>query len=310
MDTSFILCKYYRGNCKYGDKCKYSHDPDINKICQICNEKDRYRLTLSVCQNCINHEFTPSENNINYDLLPSEIMKIISYYVINISDNANLFKSGLFSTMNNKSYWVNKVRFYLGEFYAIIAKELLERENTFVKKLLFFNNYVFFKNCMQTYFVNYLQNNDLIHKSDNVVEITYHRHETTHDGYCSGADIDDEFENDIILHYELPFGINELPKIMYHREFEYCQRGSGYCGTGTEYEIKNVKYLKVGNKLMCTFIDQDAIRCENIVNGINKRCNLHVKSFPIIYKCDKCKKFEISLDTNIERDGWCYHCVI
>lgn len=146
-------------------------------------------------------------------------------------------------------------------------------------------------------------NNTIIKRKK--VEVIYNRREETHDGYCSDPYDCDEFEDDIIIDYDLPS--DNSPFVAPEKElYEQCCNGSGYCGMGTTYTIKNVNYLDLETPRKCSYI-RDGERCT--VNTFREgRCQKHLNSYPKIKRCVKCNKTIFIKINNSMDTSYCGKC--
>lgn len=311
--------------------CRRNRKFNGNGICAMCNKKESARCNEILCRYCKEKDIIFAEHKSS--LLP-EIMETISYYIRDERDIINLLKSGMFQMLYTDRYWINKINSYfeslniniLGtalnqETSIFVIRELLQKNaNTISKKLDLFDECT--KSDRNYWLVNfyrrYFQNNELYYRSNNIVETTYHVHKTARecDGYCSGCghdgldEPDDEYDVDVIMHYELPQGVKQLSIPFYEKQSEGCTRSGGDCGAGTEYEVLNIKYLTFDNdsnrKYLCTYLSENGTRCEDKVSDMNTRCDLHANAYPKVIKCKKCKNMTVS---NNVVDSECYECI-
>ena len=213
-------------------------------ICNICSNNIAEYYYSEVCKKCNVKDYIFP---VYKTYLPSQIIEIISYY-LDTNDLIEINKSGICSNIIKTNYYVNRLMFWFPNLKVFMLREIFNNNSTFIQKL---NYLISIKNYgvneMIKYIINTYKNlvyNDQIIDKDKKIKVLYHIEGKTHLGYCSGAETDEEFDNNIEEEYNVSKDLSIQDLYIFDKGYVECDRGSGYCHMGIQYDILKIVELK------------------------------------------------------------------
>ena len=313
-----VYCtNFLRGHCKYGPKCKYYHQKNICYICNILT-KDviNIRYLKSFCNKCKNNN--PIINNYN-SLINKELLILLSYYITEIEDLINLYKSGYFPFINYHEYWINRIIFENKQIPYYMVKEVISKKSTFIDILIYYyydlpnmkfidEKTIYTK--IKNEYKNIFQRNMLNYKSNKKVKVTYiiNTKVEIRDNYIK------TLNNYAKVYYDLPYNIKEIDVEILKRSNnsmrKYIPKLCEMLSFNSEYIIENVIYDLITE---CIHNKDEEGFCDNgeCTDDRYYGESLYESDKTFIEEISKCKKCNFSLihhNINEYYDDSCSSC--